>query len=314
MGRRSRARSPLAASLAAGIAGALVSPAVLAHALAESRAAGQTLGWSFEPWVILPLLVSALGYAIGIASLWRRAGAGHGVRLRGASAFAAGWAALVVALLTPLDPLGSRLFSAHMVQHELLMLAAAPLLVLGRPLAVWAWALPQPWRRASGRFFHHPAWRLPWLLLTSPLVAWLLHALVLWLWHVPALFDAALDDPLVHTWQHLSFLLTALVFWWSVLGAVTRKEQGVALVSLFTTMVHTGALGALLTLARAPWYAHYVAIAPLFGLTALEDQQLGGVIMWVPAGAVYIVSGLALARRWIEPRPASRTAPGLEPR
>ena len=132
MSRRSRARLPLAASLAIGIAGALVSPAVLAHALAESPAAGETLGWSFEPWVVLPLLVSAFGYAIGIARLWRRAGPGHGVSVRRASAFAAGWAALVVALLTPLDPLGSRLFSAHMVQHELLMLAAAPLLVLRR--------------------------------------------------------------------------------------------------------------------------------------------------------------------------------------
>ena len=225
-----------------------------------------------------------------------------------ASAFAGGWLVLALALVTPLDSLGSLLFSAHMVQHELLMIVAAPLLVLGRPLALWAWALPMPWRRALGHFFHQPAWRAPWLIVTSPLLAWLLHALALWLWHIPALFDAALNDLSVHAWQHTSFLVTALVFWWSVLGASTRKKQSVALVSLFTTMAHTGALGALLTLARTPWYPNYFATAPLFGLDALEDQQLGGLIMWVPAGLVYIVCGLGLASRWMAPRPQPTTA------
>ncbi len=125
--------------------------------------------------------------------------------------------------------------------------------------------------------------------------------MALWLWHIPTLFVAALNDLSIHAWQHISFLVTALLFWWSVLGAATRKEQGIALASLFTTMVHTGALGALLTLACAPWYGHYLNTTSLFGLSALEDQQLRGLIMWVPAGEVYIVCGLAMAKRWIEP-------------
>jgi putative membrane protein len=282
---------------------------VFAHSVHEALADTAMLSaWSFEPWLFFCLAASAVLYAIGLCRVWRRAGRGHGASVPQVAAFVAGWLTLVVALATPLDQLGSVLFSAHMVQLELLMLVAAPLLALARPLALWAWALPQLWRRTAGRFFHRPAWRVPWLIITGPLVAWLLHALALWLWHIPALFDAALNDSAVHTWQHLSFLLTALLFWWSVLGAVSRREQGVALVSLFTTMVHTGALGALLTLARTPWYAHYFATTPPFGINALEDQQLGGLIMWVPAGGVYIVCGLVMAARWLGPR-RSRGAP-----
>lgn len=283
-----------------GLAAAAAAP-VLAHSVDNAPLDLTGVPWSFEPWVVLCLAVSGVLYGVGLARLWRHAGRGHGVTVAQASAFAAGWLTLVVALVTPLDPLGSMLFSAHMVQHELLMLVAAPLLVLGRPLALWAWAMPQRASRAIGRFFHHPAWRVPWLMVTGPLAAWLLHALALWLWHVPALFDAALNDSTVHAWQHVSFLLTALLFWWSVLGAVTRKEQGLALVSLFTTMVHTGALGALLTLARTPWYAHYFHGTSAFGINALQDQQLGGLIMWVPAGGIYILCGLLIAGRWMKP-------------
>ena len=279
---------------------ALAAGAVRAHALDEGAPAGASLPWSFEPWVLACLGLSAALYAIGLVRLWSHAGRGRGIGVRTALWFAAGWLTLVVALVSPLDPLGTRLFAAHMVQHELLMIVAAPLLVLGRPLAVWAWALPFEARRGAGRFFHRPAWRVPWLILTGPLAAWALHALALWLWHVPALFEAALHDEAVHAWQHIAFLLTALVFWWSVLGATTRKEEGVALLSLFTTMVHTGALGALLTLSPHAWYPSYAATAPAFGLDAVEDQQLGGLVMWVPAGLVYVVAGLVLARRWLD--------------
>jgi cytochrome c oxidase assembly factor CtaG len=260
---------------------------------------------SFEPWVLACLGLSAGFYAVGFARLSRRAGHGRGVSPTAVAAFAAGWLVVVAALVSPIDALGSVLFSAHMVQHELLMIAAAPLLVLGRPLAVWVWAFPPAWRSALGGFFHRSAWRRPWLLITAPLSAWVLHALALWLWHVPALFEAALASEFVHAVQHICFLGTALIFWWSVLGVVTRRHRGIALLSLFTTMVHTGALGALLTLSTVVWYPTYRASAPGWGLTALEDQQLGGIVMWVPAGFVYVVCALFLAGRWLaEPRRA----------
>jgi cytochrome c oxidase assembly factor CtaG len=146
---------------------------------------------------------------------------------------------------------------------------------------------------------------------TGPLAAWLLHALAVWLWHIPALFEAALNNSFVHTLQHLSFLLSAMLFWWSVLRPKTPGDQGVVLASMFTTMVHTGALGALLTLARTPWYPSYLATAAQLGVSALEDQQLGGLIMWVPAGGVYILCGLVTAARWISPLVKPRRTSGL---
>jgi cytochrome c oxidase assembly factor CtaG len=263
------------------------------------------LPWSFEPWVIACLGLSAGLYAVGFVRLRRRAGARRGLSLAAAAAFAAGWLAIVAALVSPLEALGGMLFSAHMVQHELLMTVAAPLLVLGRPLAVWVWAFPPVSRTALGGFFHRAGWRGPWLVVTAPLSAWILHALALWLWHVPAWFEAALADERLHTLQHVCFLGSALLFWWSVVGIVARRHRGIALLSLFTTMVHTGALGALLTLSAVVWYPVYRASAPLWGLTVLEDQQLGGIVMWVPTGFVYLACGLWLAQRWLaEPRRA----------
>ena len=258
------------------------------------------LSWSFEPWVVACLLASAALYASGLWRLWGRAGPGRGVSASHAGAFAGGWFALAIALVSPVDPLGTRLFSAHMLQHELLMVVAAPLMVAGRPLAVWVWALPPHRRRGIGALLHRPAWRLPWLKLTSPLGAWMAHALALWLWHVPALFDAAIGNDVLHTLQHFTFLFTALLFWWSALGQAERAAQGTAMLYLFTTMVHSSALGALLTLSPFVWYPTYLQTAPALGIPALEDQQLGGLVMWIPAGIAYFATGLVLAMRWID--------------
>ena len=259
------------------------------------------LHWSFEPVVIGCLAASLAAYVIGIVRLWRHAGRRRGVGTVRAAAFGMGWATLALALLSPLDTLGSLLFSAHMLQHELLMVVAAPLMVLGRPLAVWAWALRPRARRRAGALFHHPTWRRPWHVLTTPLSAWSLHAAAVWLWHVPSWFDAALHNNAVHTLQHLSFLFSALLFWWTVLGSLRRDAAGVALASVFTTMLHTGALGALLALASFPWYPDYVSSSAALGWDALEDQQLGGLVMWVPASVAYLAAGLALAGGWLGP-------------
>ena len=281
--------------------GALAAATDVAHAHAiDVDAATPPLGWSFEPWVVACLVVSAVLYAVGIARLWRRAGPGRGVQARRALAFAAAWLATAGALVGPLDALSSHLFSAHMVQHEVLMIVAAPLFVISRPLGAWAWALPLEARRAIGQFFHRPAWRTPWLVVTGPLAAWIVHALALWLWHVPAWFDAALASDGIHALQHACFLFSALLYWWSVLGASSPRNGGAAMASLFTTMIHTGALGALLTLSPVAWYPAYATRTLAFGLDPLEDQQLGGLIMWIPAGTAYIACGLATAARWLQ--------------
>lgn len=261
------------------------------------------------------LAAAALLYGAGVVRLWRQAGPGRGIARRQVAAFAGGWLALAAALATPLDALGTRLFSAHMVQHELLMVVAAPLLVLGRPLAAWTWALAPRHRRWLGPATRWRWFAAPWQWLTNPVSAWALHAMALWAWHVPSWFDAALHRESIHILQHASFLVTALLFWWTVLGGDPRSRRGgLALASLLTTMIHTGALGALLTFAPTPWYPAYAGAGGAFGLSPVEDQQLGGLIMWVPGSFAYLLAGLALAARLLargDVTPASAVRPAL---
>jgi putative membrane protein len=293
---------------------ALAAPAALAHGVGPVADASTLWHWSLEPWVLVLLAFSSGWYALGVLRLWRNAGVGRGISRAQTLAFAGGWLALVLALVSPLDGLGARLFSAHMLQHEVLMLVAAPLLVLGRPLAAWTWAFSPVQRQMVGRWTRVGWWAATWALLTDPLAAWALHALALWLWHVPAWFEAALHNEGLHALQHASFLGTALLFWWSALGVDARsRTSGFAMLYLFTTMLHTGALGALLTLAPTPWYPSYAAATGALGLDPVEDQQLGGLVMWVPGSLAYLVAGLAvvarlLARPAITPTP---TPPGL---
>lgn len=272
-------------------AGALLPACAFAHT-AEAAPAQP------EAWLVLLLLASAALYAAGLARLWTQAGRWRGISAGQAGAFAAGWLTLTGALIGPLDAYSDQLFSVHMVQHELLMIVAAPLLVLGRPLAVWTWALAPRQRHWIARATR---WRwLAWLWsrITQPVTAWGLHALALWVWHAPRLFDAALRHEGVHILQHASFLGTALLFWWSVLGHDARSGRaGFALVSVFTTMMHTSALGALLTFATSAWYTPYVLAGGAAGLSPVEDQQLGGLVMWVPGATAYLIAGLVLVAR-----------------
>jgi putative membrane protein len=227
----------------------------------------------------MALLALAGGlYAVGLRRLWRRAGRGTAVGFAQAAFFCSGWGVLGIAVLGPLHHAAERLLWAHMIQHELLMVVAAPMIVLGRPMEAWTWALPIGMRRYTRmlRFIGDPA------------LAWGLHAAAIWGWHVPGIFEAALAHPWLHLAQHASFLGSALLFWWSLLAPGQRNLAGLA--SLFTTMLHTGALGALMALAPAPWYPGF----------ALEDQQLAGLVMWVPAGLAYPLAALFLGSQWLK--------------
>ena len=186
-----------------------------------------------------------------------------------------------------------------MVQHETLMLIAAPLLVISRPLVTFLWALPFEWRRSLGRWSKTSPVRGSWLWLTAPLTAWWIHAIAIWVWHAPPLMDATLRSDLVHTAQHLSFFFSALLFWWALFYAHGRRAFGSGVLYIFTTAVHTGILGALLTFAPHPWYGPYANTTQAWGLTPLEDQQIGGLIMWVPASVVYLAAGLYLFAAWM---------------
>ncbi len=253
--------------------------------------------WDAVLWVALA--TGAAMYAVGVCTLWRRAGAGQGVTLWQAVAFVVGWLALVGALLSPLDALSDVLFAAHMTQHELIMLVAAPLLVVARPAAAVLWALPQAQRRTI------QAWRSPgvlrwWQRATAPVVVLVLHGLVVWIWHLPRLFEAALQSEAVHALQHLMFFWTASLFWWALVhGRYGTLGYGVSVAFVFATAVHSSLLGALLTFAPAPWYPTYQATAPAAGVDALADQQLAGLLMWVPAGVLLMLAGLALFAAWL---------------
>jgi putative membrane protein len=276
----------------------------LAHDVENQYTAADALSWGAEPWVLFLLALSVLLYGLGLRTLWPRARGSREPLQRQAICFGLGWTTLVLALASPVDSAGSFSFAAHMVQHEMLMIVAAPLLVLGRPLGVWVWAFPHVWRRRIGASTRNGAVRAAWGSLTRPLNAWLLHFAALWMWHVPATFQYALANNGIHALQHFCFLFSALLFWWAVLGRHgVHNSRGAAIVYLFTTMMHTGALGALFTMSEQVWYPMYGSRAQAFGLTALEDQQLGGLIMWIPGGLAYVAAGLVLCARWLVRRP-----------
>ncbi|MGQ9371758.1 cytochrome c oxidase assembly protein [Azospirillum sp. ST 5-10] len=251
--------------------------------------------WGADPWALVPLLLSWVLYAVGWRRLRRATSADVAGRVREAWCFSLGWLTAFVALCSPVDPMGDALFAAHMVQHELLMTVAAPLLVLGRPLPVMVWGLPAGWRGGAAGAVSAIGLAALVRRLCRPAVAFWVQAVVLWGWHAPMLFQASVVDDLVHTVQHASFFGAALAFWAGVLDRRRRGgSQGTGVFYLFGTAVHGSLLGALLTFSASAWYPVYAATAPAWGLTALEDQQLGGLIMWVPAGLSYVVGGLAL--------------------
>ena len=280
----SYSRLLLSLALASGIARAHSGEPIEPHDLWTA--------WEFDPAVVVSLALAAFLYSRGAR---RERGTSRGR----AAAFWWGWAVLVLALISPLHPLGEALFSAHMVQHELLMIVAAPLLVMSRPLVPFLWGMPLDLRRGLGQWAKRGYVQTAWRGLTDPFTAWCIHALALWAWHAPAAFQATLSSQLVHAAQHLSFLVSALLFWWSLFYARGRMAYGAAVLYVFSTAVHTSILGALLTFARTGWYPAYAATVPPWQLTPLEDQQIGGLIMWVPAGVIYLAAALVLFAGWL---------------
>ncbi|MGP0174194.1 cytochrome c oxidase assembly protein [Pseudomonas sp. NCHU5208] len=269
----------------------LVMPAAWGHA-PDVRVPGEVQLLSFDPWSWLLLLGSALLYLRGA---WRlRRGIGREQWL-----FIGGWLSLAVALGPPLDPLGGYLFSAHMLQHEILILVSAPLLALSRPGGLLLWGLPGRGRQLFKRLRQRRWLRSSWEVLSSAHGAWLLHAAVLWGWHLPPLFDASVLNDGVHAAQHGSFFLSALLFWWALL----QRRQAGAVLYLFTTAVHSSLLGALLSFSPTVWYSPYLATTQTFGLDPVQDQQLGGLIMWIPAGLVFLAAGLLLTARALNDAP-----------
>jgi cytochrome c oxidase assembly factor CtaG len=252
--------------------------------------------WRWRPEVALPLAVAVLAYTLGWARLARRSPA----RLRGGliarlALALGGLVAIAVALLGLHDAAHER-FLAHMVQHVLLMMVAVPALLLADPLPAALWALPAGARaRLSARLVRRAPARRAWRALTRMPVAWTLWALVLWLWHLPAAYDATLAHGWVHDLAHLTLAAAAVVFWWPVIGPAPRPAPAPPAVARVVYLVLaafcSGSLGVLLAASPVPLYAYRVAP------DALEDQAWGGIVMWAVGGAIDMAAVLAVVAR-----------------
>jgi len=253
---------------------------------------------------LVPLLValSAAVYARGVQRCWAVAGPGRIIRSPQVLAAAGAFAALLVALSGPFDRGAHDDLAVHMLQHVLLLSVVPPLLALGAPLTAALYALPrrartrtQPaWRRVlraqSGRWW--PAWTAAAFVVANATVA---------LWHLPGPYAAAVDHDGVHLLEHASFVATATLFWWAVLGAGRPARRGFGVLALFAASLPATALGVLMTLATTSWYAPYGT-----GARAVRDQQLAGVVIWAFGGAALVIAACVVFATWLrsmEPSP-----------
>jgi putative membrane protein len=271
-----------------------VSAALLAHQPVAPDAVWSA--WAGQPAVLVVLVGLALPYAWGLRAARDRVALQPVLRRRQRAAVAAG-TVLVVALASPLDAAAASVFWAHMIQHLLLSAVAAPLLVLAAPIRTVRLGLAPPGRRALDQL------RVPlagdgavrrWaaVLATGGALA------TLSVWHLPALYDAALESELVHAVEHATILGTGIAFWWAVIASARRHQVLPAVGALAVACIHGGALGALLALSSRPWYPVHAERARAWGLDPVVDQQAAGAIMWVPSAAVYLAAMAVILLRW----------------
>ncbi len=251
-------------------------------------------------------LVTGL-YLLGMARLWQRAGIGHGLRPWQVLSFLGADLLSFIALVSPLSQLADQYFSLHMIQHMLLILPIPVLILESNVYLAYWWSLPHACAHRLGGWWAkietlHAVWRI----LTQPWIAWSLFTLCFWIWHFPAFYQFALNHDPVHILEHSLFFVTAIIFFTPLIKRSTQpaKHYGTAILYSFVTMLQMSALGGLLTFSSQPWYPYYAfspnlwglsplwypgyAFSPnLWGLSPLQDQQLGGLIMWLPGGLVF---------------------------
>jgi cytochrome c oxidase assembly factor CtaG len=274
------------------------------------------LGWTLAPDVLLPLAAITLLYVVGwwrLAARRRRQAGGRraGRRWRPAAGLAA-LAGAGIALMSPLAALAHHLFVAHMAQHMLLIAVVAPLLLLSDPFPAALWALPRSARRVAGRLLvGGSAIRVLWERLTSIPVAGVVYAGVLWLWHHPAAYDAALGGEWLHHLEHLTFFGAALLFWWPVIGPAPRAPRppshGLRIGHVLVAALQTSLLALVLSVYPRAIYESYARAARVSSLLPLEDQAWGGIVMWAGGAAVDMLALLILVWRFLA---ASERAPG----
>jgi putative membrane protein len=255
---------------------------------------GALTRWELDPVVLVGVAAAAVAYRAGCLAVDHVPGRPVPVGRR--IAFHSGLAALVVALCSPVAVYGERLFSVHMVQHLLLSVVAAPLLVAGRPVAVMGALLAPPQRRELLRLRRAPVLGV----LGHPIVAWVTFAAAGWIAHFSPLYEAALDHPGAHVAEHALFLGSGLLFWRAVLGAAARwrLSHPLRLLYLAVAMPQSTFLALAIWSSSRPLYPRYVEIAERWGVDARADQRLAGGIMWVAGDLVLLGAVLAVAGAW----------------
>lgn len=256
----------------------------------EQAADFSWMAWHGHPSVIAGMVVLTGGYLLAVGPLRRHFGWAPEVPGGQVSVFLCGVFVILLALLSPLHDLGDRyLFSAHMTQHLLLTMVAPPLFIVGIP----------PW-------MVRPVVRIPrlfWVarMVTLPLVAFVVFNAVFVFWHVPGLYDLALRERGVHVLEHLMFLVAAVIMWWPILGTLPELPRPSYLVQTLYLFVHptvTAVLGAMITFSDGVIYEWYAAAPRIWGVSAHTDQQIGGIIMWIPGGFAYLLTLVVVFLVW----------------
>jgi cytochrome c oxidase assembly factor CtaG len=255
-----------------------------------------SLGWAWDPSILLGLALLTAGYALAVGPLRRRYGWGPPVSRGRQAAFYLGNLIVFVALVSPLDALSDDyLFSAHMVQHMLLMFAAPPLWLSGTP----GWLVDRLLLGARTRRAFHAV--------TRPAVAFVIFNLTMWVWHWPRFYDLALEHEGLHIFEHVLFMATAVIGWWPVLGPEIvpgEQERSVSrALYLIPSMFACTALAALIALSPRLLYTFYGAAPLEWGLTPLSDQQIGGLIMWLPGDMIYMAFFIGAVYRLLDAAP-----------
>lgn len=249
----------------------------------------------------IALTISVLWYGAGLLRLQQKSAVGRILAPGRIAGFAGGMGVLLLALESPLDEMAAQLFSIHMTQHLLLMLAAPPLLVWSRPGLVFLWALPRRMRKAIGRTWAGLGFGRGFGWVMHPLVIWVAFSGAFVFWHLPRPYAWAYHSEAIHILEHLCFFLTALAFWSIVLAPYGRRRLGhpATLVFIVTTAILSGLPGALIILSPRPFYAVHATGAAAWHLSLLQDQQLAGLVMWIPAGLVYVGAALWIFDAWL---------------
>ncbi|HEU5090213.1 MAG TPA: cytochrome c oxidase assembly protein [Roseiflexaceae bacterium] len=246
--------------------------------------------WNWNPQLVLGLIAQISAYLACVGPLRRYFPGSAPVARSQIQLFGLGWLSLFLALVSPVDTLASSLLTMHMAQHMLLTLVAPPLMLIGTPRWLFRPLLRIPGALALGR------------LATSFVAGFVVYNAVFALWHVPRFYEQALASEPIHILEHLSFFVTAALLWWPIcspLDELPAMPPGLQVIYLFLQSLPPTILGAILTFAAEPLYPSYERAPRLWGLDALTDQQLAGLLMWIPGSLVFFGVLTVIFIRWL---------------